>query len=119
MTFGESIQICLKKYGDFYGRATRSEYWWFQLFFGLAILFGHVFDAYTFGLEINVERDPGIFELIASFGLLIPAIAVAARRLHDFNKSGWWQLISITIIGLIPLIYWLVQPSDNSKNNKY
>jgi len=119
MTFGESVQICLKKYGDFYGRATRSEYWWFQLFYAFAVLLGHVLDAYYFGLEINMERDVEIFEMIAFFGLFIPAIAVGSRRLHDYNKSGWLQLLYLTIIGTIPVLYWLVQPSNNSKNNKY
>ena len=46
--------------------------------------------------------------------VLIPALAVGARRLHDVGKSGWWQLISITVIGLIPLIIWWAQPGGKS-----
>ena len=44
----------------------------------------------------------GIFFTIAQISLF-------ARRLHDVNKSGWWQLLPITIIGLVPLIYWLTK----------
>ena len=48
----------------------------------------------------------------------VPGISVAARRLHDLNKSGWWMLIGFTIIGLIPLLYWACKKGDD-KPNKY
>jgi uncharacterized membrane protein YhaH (DUF805 family) len=41
---------------------------------------------------------------------------VAARRLHDGNRSGWWQLIAFTVIGLIPLIYWLIKKGTEGPN---
>jgi len=47
----------------------------------------------------------------------IPSIAVGVRRLHDINKSGWWLCLSLTVIGLIPLTYWLCNASDNGSNN--
>ena len=53
---------------------------------------------------------PTIFDLI----MIIPALAVGARRLHDVGKSGWWQLLMITIIGFIPLIYWWASPATNN-----
>lgn len=37
--------------------------------------------------------------------LTIPALAAGARRLHDIDKTGWWQFLSLTIIGIIPLIH--------------
>ena len=117
MTFGKSIKTCLKKYVVFSGTATRSEFWWFYLFCVLGIFFGHVLDAYFFGLEINVMRSPEFFEITAAIGLLTPQLTVACRRLHDIGKTGWLQLIAFTIIGLIPLIYWCAQPSNTSKNN--
>ncbi|MDO5654133.1 MAG: DUF805 domain-containing protein [Brachymonas sp.] len=44
-------------------------------------------------------------------------MAVATRRLHDIGKSGWWQLLSFTIIGLIPLIFWLAKEGDHGPND--
>jgi uncharacterized membrane protein YhaH (DUF805 family) len=57
-----------------------------------------------------------IFSAIVGLGTFLPSIAVAARRLHDVNKSGWWQLIAITIIGLIPLLIWYVKKGEDGSN---
>lgn len=90
MTFQESVKICLtQKYADFNGRASRSEYWWFAL----AIVIGTIVLAYF------SETLSALFQL----AVLVPSLAVGARRLHDTNRSGWWQLI-----GLIPIIGWIV-----------
>ena len=35
MGFGDAVRTCLKKYGDFDGRAIRSEFWWWVLFVAL------------------------------------------------------------------------------------
>ena len=48
---------------------------------------------------------------LVSLALLLPGLAVGTRRLHDIGKSGWWQLILLTGIGLLLLIYWWVQPT--------
>ena len=50
--------------------------------------------------------------LVAQLGFLIPGLSVGARRLHDTNRSGWWQLIALTIVGLIPLIIWFASDKD-------
>jgi uncharacterized membrane protein YhaH (DUF805 family) len=100
MTFQESIRVCFSKYADFSGRATRSEYWWFILFVLLA------------GLGISMISDVlgGIFALAT----LLPSIAAATRRLHDTNRSGWWQLLCLVpIIGGIVLIVFLAQDSQS------
>ena len=108
MDLQTSIKVCCtKKYADFKGRASRSEYWWFQLFYPIAAIFGHILDAYFLGLDITIDRDPAFFETIFTLGLIIPSIAVGARRLHDINKSGWNLLWYFTCIGIFPLIYWL------------
>lgn len=102
MNFGDSIQTCLRKYADFNGTASRSEYWWFVLFLvlGSAIL--------------SVFSDK--LSLVFSLLTLLPSFAVAARRLHDIDRSGWWQLIGIIpLIGWIVMIYWLVQPSQPNR----
>lgn len=51
-----------------------------------------------------------------NLALLLPALAVGTRRLHDIGKSGWWQLIMLTVIGLLLLIYWWVQPTAEGSN---
>ena len=98
MTFAESVSTCLKKYVDFNGVASRSEFWWFILFvFIVAVVLG-----WASPLLANI------------FGLamLLPELAVGARRLHDTGRSGWWQLLLlIPVIGVIILIVFWVQES--------
>ncbi|MFM9940543.1 MAG: DUF805 domain-containing protein [Hyphomicrobiaceae bacterium] len=72
MSFMDSIKTCFSKYFDFSGRARRSEFWWFML------------------LYLIVSIIPIV--QIAVLGMIIPIIAVTARRLHDTDRSGWWQL---------------------------
>ncbi|HHV48208.1 MAG: DUF805 domain-containing protein [Kiritimatiellia bacterium] len=104
MTFGKSISTCMGKYVDFKGRASRPEYWWFYLFTVL-LSWGSL-----------IVDNTGIVSGIVNLALLLPSLAVAARRLHDTNRSGWWMLIAFTVIGLIPLIIWLASKGDDQAN---
>ncbi|KQV91798.1 DUF805 domain-containing protein [Rhizobacter sp. Root1221] len=104
MNFQESIQVCFKKYADFTGRATRPEYWWFVLFLVIGSLV-------TTGIS---EFLGGIFAVAT----LVPSLAAGARRLHDTNRTGWWQLIGlIPMVGWIVLIVLLAQPGQSSTSN--
>lgn len=92
MTFNESIKTCFSKYAGFDGCATRSEYWWWVLF----IFIG------AFATAIISPR----LMLVFYVGTLLPMIAVTTRRLHDTDRSGWWQLLSVVpLIGLILLVF--------------
>lgn len=91
MSFGQSIKTCLSKYADFKGRAGRPEYWWFVLFGSLLV----------WGAQL-IDRSGKLSSLI-NLAVLLPSVAAATRRLHDTGRSGWWQLLSLTVIGLIPL----------------
>jgi uncharacterized membrane protein YhaH (DUF805 family) len=99
VTFIESIQTCFRKYADFKGRASRSEYWWFTLFVVLvSIAAGLLGDAAN---------------ALVALALFLPYLAASARRLHDIGRSGWWQLVGcIPFIGLLVMIYWCVQDSE-------
>ena len=99
MNFGESISSCFKKYATFEGRASRSEYWYFVLFYS-------VIGALT---EYFMPTISAIFVL----AVFIPAAAVGCRRMHDVGRSGWFQLL--ILINLI----WLCEKSDNSSTNKF
>lgn len=105
MTFGKSISVCMGKYVDFNGRASRPEYWWFYLFTVLLSWGALIVDG------------SGIISSLVNLALLLPSLAAAARRLHDTNRSGWWMLISLTIIGLIPLIIWLASAGSQQSND--
>ncbi|GAC19978.1 inner membrane protein yhaH [Paraglaciecola arctica BSs20135] len=59
-----------------------------------------------------------IISMIFGLALLVPSISIAARRLHDTGRTGWWQLIAlIPLIGIIILIVFLVQ--DSHDTNEY
>ena len=111
MNFQEAVRTCLSKYTQFSGRARRPEYWWFVLFSWLGALVTGLVDRVLFG------PDVGIFGVIWGLALLLPAIAVGVRRLHDLGKTGWWLLIGIIpVLGTLLLIYWLVQPGTRGSN---
>ena len=96
MTFGESIKTCFSKYADFSGRASRSEYWWWFLF----LVPG------TIAASIVSDTVSALFSLAT----VVPSLAVGCRRLHDIDKSGWFQLLNLVpVIGWIIVVYWAVQ----------
>ncbi|MGA8249083.1 MAG: DUF805 domain-containing protein [Nocardioides sp.] len=114
MSFADAVRTCLNKYADFSGRARRSEYWFFFLFNVLVSIVASIIDA-IIGTR---SGSFGLIEGIAALALLLPGLAVGARRLHDTTKSGWWLLIGlIPIIGAIVLIIFFVQ--DSHPDNQY
>lgn len=116
MTFSQSISSCLRKYVEFKGRAPRSEYWWFWLFLVvLQVAAGVGLGILVAVLGLTKEVLNGL-SLLFGLAITLPYIAVTTRRLHDVNRSGWWQLIPITIIGVIPMMYWLCKPGDAQAN---
>ena len=94
----------IKKYAVFTGRARRSEYWLFFVFY-IAISFVMGFVDGILGTYDEVSGY-GVLGGITVLGLLLPSIAVLVRRLHDINKSGWWALMSLVpILNLILLVF--------------
>ena len=98
----------LKKYADFTGRARRKEYWMFILVYFILSLVVGVLDAMV---------GMGFLAIIFTLGMIIPSFSIAARRLHDTGRSGWWQLILlIPLIGFIVFIIFTVQDSHDAND---
>jgi uncharacterized membrane protein YhaH (DUF805 family) len=97
MPIVDAVKVCFAKYADFNGRATRTEYWWFFL----ACLLGSV------AASLIALRVYELFSVVT----LLPMIAVGARRLHDTNRSGWWQLLALVPFGVIAVFILLAQRS--------
>ena len=95
-TFVDAIKVCLTKYVDGKGRASRSEYWYFALF-------SLIVDVLTGGVAVIL--------------LLLPSITVSVRRLHDIGKSAWaflWLLVPI--VGVFVLLFYAVRPGEPQSN---
>ncbi len=98
MNFSQAVSTCLRKYVDFSGRSGRPEFWWFFLFQLAVMLVASMVSDMLYG--------------IAALALLLPGLAVGARRLHDIGKSAWFLLLGlIPLLGFLVLLYWFVQPS--------
>ena len=120
MNMIESVETCFKKYATFEGVASRSEFWWFMLFYtlmySLGITLDGTWDFYDNQDLLSLDTAPGAYwEFIVLLAFFLPSIAVSCRRLHDIGKSGWWQLIYFTGIGIIVLIIWWCQEGQTTK----
>ncbi len=101
MKIQESIRTCFTKYADILGRADRSEFWWFFLF---VVVVGGALWSFS-------EVLGSAFALVT----ILPAISVTTRRLHDTNRSGWWQLVCLfPIVGVVVLLAFLAQDSQQA-----
>ena len=107
MSFSQAITTCLRRYVDFSGRATRAEFWWWCLGCGMVAGMMNLLQAALIA-SVALEWWPenwgfGPWALLAfavaqigrivNIAMILPALAVTSRRLHDIGKSGWWQLL--------------------------
>ena len=102
MTLVESLRNCLlDNFATVRGRASRSEYWWFQLCLLVVIgVWPMPFDASNLGDVLVLPSMTSLLvPLLVALVLLIPSSSVTIRRLHDIDKSGLWLLV-----GLVPLV---------------
>lgn len=105
MDFVTAVKTVLtENYANFRGRAARPEFWWFALF------------ALVVSLLLRLVSDvlAGLFSL----AILLPAIAVAVRRLHDVDRSGWWYLlVLIPVVGSLILVFaFFIHRGTRGKN---
>jgi uncharacterized membrane protein YhaH (DUF805 family) len=98
---GNAISTCFSKYATFSGRATRSEYWFFALFYVIVLFAATLFDPTTNGLLANIT--------ILVF--ILPMYAAGSRRMHDVGKNGWCQII--------PIYGFILACSKSDGDNKY
>ena len=113
MNIGQSISYCFSNYFNFNGRGSRSEFWWFFLFGFIGGIVTMVIDVMILGYSSEAYGPTNTIFTVITF---LPYLAVGARRLHDINRSGWWQLITLTVIGIILLIIWWATVGENKKN---
>ena len=108
MTFGESIAICFKKYLVIQGRASKSEFWWFQLLWSASIFIIIIFE----GSEPVTYFFIGIIVII-----FIPLLTVGIRRLHDTGKSGFYYFWSLVpFIGSLIVLAFMLGDGTKGRN---
>lgn len=109
MSFGDAVVTVFRKYAEFTGRATRSEFWWWALF---STIVSSALGA------LNLATPEGVIALGSSLAgvwgiaVLVPSLAVAVRRLRDAGRA-WTDLfwILLPIVGLIMLIIYWCEPT--------
>jgi uncharacterized membrane protein YhaH (DUF805 family) len=110
MSFSSAVESAFRRYVDFNGRSSRSEYWYFFLFgfiFGAVLGVARSIALATGGGPNSTATAFTVITYLVELAFLLPSIAVFVRRMHDTDRSGWWYFLGFTIIGLIPLIIWL------------
>ncbi|MFK5973041.1 MAG: DUF805 domain-containing protein [Flavobacteriaceae bacterium] len=106
----------IKQYADFKGRARRREYWMFALF-NIIVIMALLLVAGMIGSATDSVELVSIPIMIYYVAIILPSIAVAVRRLHDINKSGWYYLVSlIPLIGGIWLLVLLCTEGERGDN---
>ena len=111
MGFTEAVRTGFAKYATFSGRAARSEYWYWTLFVFVVSIGLAIIDNLLFGSGIGVVQS--LFDL----AILLPGIAVAVRRLHDIDRTGWWLLLGLApVVGGIILLVWFCLRGTPGRN---
>ena len=108
MTFTESISTCFKKYFVIQGRASKSEFWWFQLLWMASFFIMFIFE----GSEPVTYFFYGIIVII-----FIPLFTVGVRRLHDTGKSGFYYFWSLVpFIGSLIVLAFMLGDGTKGRN---
>lgn len=102
--------VVLERYAKFDGRAGRAEFWWYALANFLIFL--------VLAILIAISNLFWILYVGFVLALIVPSIAVAIRRLHDTDKSGWFLLIGlIPFVGQIILLVFYIMEGTSGPNN--
>ncbi|TPW31143.1 DUF805 domain-containing protein [Martelella alba] len=112
MGFQDAFKLVFSNYANFRDRSSRGAFWYWVLASWIVSVILSMIDYGLLGASDNV----GILGGIWSLAIIVPNIAIGARRLHDINRTGWWQLLALTVIGSLVLIYWFCQPGQAEAN---
>lgn len=115
MTFVESVKSGFINYSNYRGRASRSEFWYWFLFY---LLFGWFI---MLGVEgyIILTKSPGLGIATGLYFLLFlcPNVSVSMRRMHDVSRSAWWLLFGmVPLVGQVYVLLWLIKEGDPGEN---
>ena len=114
-------RIVTTQYFDFNGRTRRQVFWYYVLAYVVIYIAVSIVESIFFGggmmpYGYGFYRPQPLTGLL-SLALLLPSLGIAARRLHDTDRSAWWLLIGIIpIVGWLILLYWYVQPGTVGSN---
>ena len=118
MTFGDAVSSCFSNYANFYGRATRAEFWYWQLF--IVLVFGALILVVAFIASAGQRSAAVVLAMLGVLlylGALLPGLAVRVRRLHDINCSGWLYLIAfVPYLGALILFVMSLIPGTKGTN---
>jgi uncharacterized membrane protein YhaH (DUF805 family) len=112
MNFWQAVASGFSNYVTFSGRAIRSEYWFWVLFSILGGIATEILDTAMFPHVSGASPLNAVFNLVT----FLPSLALGVRRLHDINRTGWWVLIALTVIGIFVLIYWACKKGTPGPN---
>jgi uncharacterized membrane protein YhaH (DUF805 family) len=116
MTFGQAITSGFSNYAAFSGRASQSEFWFWVLFAIIGAIGANIVDSAAFVYHPGISPLNSPLNSVFTLIMLLPSFAVATRRLHDIDRTGWWLLLVLTGIGIIVLLYWLGQDGTPGAN---
>ncbi len=113
VSFTKAVSDGFSRYATFSGRASRSAYWWWQVFEALVVV--------GWAVSAAASEAFGIIVLVGGFlVLIVPHISLTARRLHDMNVSAWWllgvALLSLIPFGIIGVVIWMCMPGTAGDN---
>lgn len=110
-TFSEAFPMVMKKFATFSGRASRPEFWYFWL---TCFLVNFIFNMIVqlVGQESAASKIVAIVQVLFNLAIVIPRIAVAVRRLHDTNRTGWWYLLILIPVTVISIVMTVLSQYD-------
>ncbi len=114
MNFFEAIESAIRNYVNFQGRAVRSEFWYFMLF-QVLVMAPLIYIDETLNPGDQLGKMSAVVA-VCHLLFLVPNLSVTVRRLHDIDRSGWWILLPLTVVGVFVLLYWHCARGTEGRN---